>query len=103
VTSAAPGGKRPQSRPPGRGPAVAVVYHSQTGRTRLLAEAVARGAREIDGVTATLVPVDDAPRSQDVLAAADAIVFGCPTYMGSASAAFKGFMDATSAIWALQG
>src|SRR5439155_5387070 len=37
------------------------------------------------------------------LAAADAIVFGCPTYMGSASAQFKQFMDATAAVWALQG
>src|SRR5262245_48289884 len=40
---------------------------------------------------------------QDALAAADAIVLGCPTYMGSASAAFKQFMDGTAAIWALQG
>jgi NAD(P)H dehydrogenase (quinone) len=83
--------------------AVAVVYHSQTGRTKALAEAVARGAASVDDVTVKVIPVEDAPRSQDVLAAADVIVFGCPTYMGSASGQFKTFMDGTSAIWALQG
>ena len=83
--------------------AVAIVYHSATGRTRSLAEAVERGAREIEGTTTHLLSVDDGARIHTVLAAADAIVFGCPTYMGSASAAFKAFMDSTSAVWALQG
>ena len=44
--------------------------------------------------------VDQVDHAQ--LLAADAIVFGCPTYMGSASAQFKAFMDGNSAIWALQ-
>lgn len=83
--------------------AVAVVYHSVSGRTRTLAEAVARGAGAVEGVTAHLLSVEEAARAHAVLAAADAIVFGCPTYMGSASAPFKAFMDATSAVWALQG
>ncbi len=66
--------------------------------------AVARGAGRVDDVTAHLVAVDDeAARAQMVLATADAVVFGCPTYMGSVSAQFKAFMDSTSAIWALQG
>lgn len=77
---------------------IAVVYHSATGRTRALAEAVARGA----GETAKTFSVD-APDLSNELSAADAIVFGCPTYMGSASAAFKAFMDATATIWAVQG
>lgn len=82
---------------------VAVVYHSQTGRTKALAEAAARGASSVDDVVAHVISAEDAARSQDVLAAADAIVFGCPTYMGSASAQFKAFMDGTAPIWALQG
>jgi len=81
---------------------VAVVFHSVSGRTRALAEAVARGAVAA-GAEAHVVSVEEAPRHQDLLAEADAIVFGCPTYMGSASAPFKAFMDATSAVWALQG
>lgn len=83
--------------------AVAVVYHSASGRTRALAEAVARGARSIDGTSADVIGVEQAGAAAAVLARADAIVFGCPTYMGSASAAFKAFMDSTAAVWALQG
>ena len=74
---------------------IVVVYHSATGRTEALARAIARTAG------ATLMSVDAI--DHDVLAAADAIVFGCPTYMGSASAPFKQFMDGSVAIWALQG
>lgn len=44
--------------------------------------------------------VADAEANMARLAEADAIVFGAPTYMGSASAAFKGFMDASSKVWA---
>ena len=85
------------------GARVVVVYHSEGGRTRLLAEAAARGAAEVPGVSARAVDVTEAHAAQDELAAADAIVFGTPTYMGSASAAFKAFMDATAPVWALQG
>ena len=82
---------------------VVVVYHSEGGRTRALAEAVARGARQVEGVGARAIDVGAARAAQDDLAAADAIVFGAPTYMGSVSAAFKAFMDSTAAVWALQG
>lgn len=75
---------------------VVVVYHSSTGRTKALAEAVARGAR------GEAIPVD-AKNLLARLSEADAIVFGAPTYMGSASAGFKAFMDSTSPIWAVQG
>lgn len=78
---------------------VAIVYHSASGRTRALAEAIARGVVAGDA-TPVVQAVDQIDHA--ALLAADAIVFGCPTYMGSASAAFKAFMDGTSAIWALQ-
>jgi NAD(P)H dehydrogenase (quinone) len=82
---------------------VVVVYHSEGGRTKALAEAVVRGAVEVEGVEARTLDVSEARREADVLAEADAIVFGSPTYMGSASAAFKSFMDGTAPVWALQG
>ena len=34
---------------------------------------------------------------------ADAIVFGAPTYMGSVSAQFKAFMDASASVWFTRG
>jgi NAD(P)H dehydrogenase (quinone) len=41
----------------------------------------------------TLIPVADRASHWEVLDAADAIVFGCPIYMGSA--ALKAFMEET--------
>lgn len=79
---------------------VAIVYHSGYGHTARQAEAVAQGALAVSGTEALLVPVADAEANMARLAEADAIVFGAPTYMGSASAAFKGFMDASSKVWA---
>lgn len=78
---------------------VSIVYHSGYGHTAEQAKAVARGAQKVAGVTVNLLTVDEAQEKWDVLKASDAIVFGSPTYMGSASAQFKGFMDASSKAW----
>lgn len=76
---------------------VIVVYHSGYGHTRRVAEHVAQGAG------AELVEIDtngDLPDGAlDRLAAADAIIFGAPTYMGSPSWQFKKFADTTSKPW----
>jgi NAD(P)H dehydrogenase (quinone) len=82
---------------------IAIVYHSGYGHTAKQAEAVARGALAVSGATAALVKVEDIDRHWADLEKADAIVFGSPTYMGSASAPFKSFMDASSKIWFGQG
>jgi multimeric flavodoxin WrbA len=83
---------------------VAVVYHSGYGHTRRQAEHVHKGAASVPGVAATIHSVDTLDDALwHSLAAADAIVFGAPTYMGSLSAPFKAFMDATSKVWFTQG
>ncbi|MEU7005092.1 flavodoxin family protein [Nonomuraea sp. NPDC046570] len=76
---------------------VAVAFHSGYGHTARQAEAVAEGAREVAGTTAELLAVDELNDSLwSSLDAADAIVFGAPTYMGSPSAAFKTFAEGTT-------
>jgi len=82
---------------------IAIVYHSGYGHTKVQAEAVARGAGSVADTTPVLVGVDDMDAHWDTLNAADAIIFGSPTYMGSVSAPFKGFMDASSKVWMEQG
>src|SRR6476620_4693318 len=76
---------------------VAVVYHSGYGHTQRMAQAVAEGAN------ATLIPIDaegNLPAGGwEQLKAADAIIFGSPTYMGSVSWQFKKFADASSKPW----
>ena len=79
---------------------VAVAYHSGSGHTRVLAEAVAGGASDAGAQTA-LVGVDTITDEQwSWLDSADAIVFGAPTYMGTASAAFHRFAQDSAGRWA---
>lgn len=78
---------------------VAVVYHSGYGHTGAQAQAVARGVAKVDGVTVHLLNTEEAQQQWELLKASDAIVYGSPTYMGSASAQFKAFMDASSKAW----
>ena len=75
----------------------AVIYHSGYGHTKRMAEAVAAGAR------AELIAIDAEGNLSEahwtLLGAADAIIFGSPTYMGSVSWQFKKFADASSKPW----
>lgn len=81
---------------------VAIVYHSGYGHTAKQAQAVADGAASVKGAEASLIPVADVDQHWATLEAADAIVFGAPTYMGGASADFKKFADASSKPWFTQ-
>lgn len=75
---------------------IAVVYHSGYGHTQRQAEAVAFGVAQVEGVQALLLNVEEAQKRWDDLSEAEAIIFGAPTYVGGASAAFKAFEDASS-------
>ena len=74
-----------------------VIFHSGYGHTQRMAQAVA------DGASAELLAIDaegNLPEGAwDTLAAADAIIMGSPTYMGSVSWQFKKFADASSKPW----
>jgi NAD(P)H dehydrogenase (quinone) len=76
-------------------PAVVVAYHSGFGHTATLAQAVARGAESAEALV-RLIAVDTIGDDDwPVLDAADAIIFGCPTYMGNVSAGFQSFAERT--------
>lgn len=73
---------------------ICVVYFSQfKGATEKLAEAIARGAATVPETEARLIRVEDVDDRWAELHAADAIVFGTPTYMGSIAAGFKVFIE----------
>ncbi len=87
---------------------VGIAHHSETGYTDLLADAVARGAGQVAEVKVERVRVvgadvvDGRYRNEEAMAtldACDAIVFGFPTYMGSASAQMKAFFDGSLQRW----
>ncbi|MFE1410469.1 flavodoxin family protein [Streptomyces sp. NPDC058746] len=80
-------------------PVVSIAYHSGYGHTAVVAEAVRSGAAEA-GATVHLIKVDEIDDAQwELLDGSDAIVFGSPTYMGTASGAFHVFAEATSKRW----
>ncbi|MER6344311.1 flavodoxin family protein [Streptomyces sp. NPDC001595] len=80
-------------------PVVSIAYHSGYGHTAVVAEAVRAGAADA-GAEVHLIKVDEITEEQwAVLDRSDAIVFGSPTYMGTASGAFHVFAEATSKRW----
>jgi NAD(P)H dehydrogenase (quinone) len=76
-------------------PGMAVAYQSGSGHTAVLADAVARGARE-NCASVTLIAVDAMTDADwDILDGADGIVFGTATYMGNVAAGFQAFAERT--------
>jgi len=80
-------------------PQVSIVFHSGFGHTRVVAERIKAGIESVPGAQASLLPVEEIEARWAELEAADAIVFGSPTYMGNVSGPFKVFMDASSKPW----
>jgi NAD(P)H dehydrogenase (quinone) len=87
---------------------IAIVYFSATGHTEQVAEAVADGSKSVPDTEVTLLQIvgEDIQQGRwkndefvKTLNAADAIVFGTPTYMGGYAAQFKAFIDACGGIW----
>ncbi|MEV7372150.1 flavodoxin family protein [Streptomyces sp. NPDC090301] len=80
-------------------PVVSIAYHSGYGHTAVLAEAVRDGAADA-GAVVHLIKVDGITAAEwELLDASDAIVFGSPTYMGTASGAFHQFAEDSSKRW----
>ena len=70
-----------------------IVYHSQTGNTRAMAEAVHRGAGRAESVEVRLRRAFDAGLND--LLVADGVLLGTPENFGYMSGALKDFLDRT--------
>jgi NAD(P)H dehydrogenase (quinone) len=99
-----------------------VVFYSMYGHLHTMAEAIAAGVREVEGVEVAifqvpeLVPQEALERSgaaaarkafahipianPNQLADADAILFGTPTRFGNMAAQMRNFLDQTGGLWA---
>lgn len=96
---------------------VLVLYYSSYGHIESMANAIADGARSVDGTEVTvkrvpeLVP-EDAARNAGIkldqaapvaepseLADYDAVIFGTPTRFGMMAAQMRNFLDQTGALW----
>ncbi len=77
---------------------IAVIYHSNYGHTKRVAQAIVTGARQ-QLADSQVKAVDVHKVDWDFLDQADLLVFGSAVYMGSVTAGFKTFMDETSKRW----
>ena len=95
---------------------VLILYYSPGGTTAEMANIIARGVEEVDGVQARVrtVPRVSPTTEQtepeipeqgllyatlDDLIECDGLILGCPTHFGNMPAAMKHFIDGTSALW----
>ena len=72
---------------------ILIIYHSQTGNTKKMADAIAGGARSIEGVEVILKRASDAT-TEDLLSA-DGLAIGTPENFGYMSGMVKDFFDRT--------
>ena len=70
---------------------VLVTYHSASGNTEKMAQAVAEGAKAVSGTSVVLKRVGEV--IGDDLSSADAVIVGSPVYVGSVSGQVKTFLD----------
>lgn len=76
---------------------ISVVFYSGYGHTKVIAQTF---AQEIGANLVEIDPNGDIPEQDwQTLDQSDAIVFGAPTYMGTAPWQFKKFADASSKKW----
>ena len=96
---------------------ILVVYYSMYGHIETMAQAIAEGARSVEGVEVTLKRVaetmpEDVARnagakldqtapiaSPKELSEYDGIIFGTPTRFGNMAAQMRNFLDQTGGLW----
>lgn len=72
---------------------ILIVYHSQTGHTRQMAQAVAEGAKAIEHTEVVLKKANDA--TLDDLLTCNGLAIGTPENFGYMSGMIKDFFDRT--------
>lgn len=95
---------------------ILVLYYSPGGTTAEMANVIARGVEQVDGIQARIrtvppvsplteqvedtVPASGPPyASNDDLEQCNGLVIGSPTHFGNMPAALKHFIDNTSPLW----
>jgi NAD(P)H dehydrogenase (quinone) len=93
---------------------ILVLYYSPGGTIAEMANVIARGVEQVDGMQArvrtvpAVAPVGENPpgieasapyASHDDLVECSGLILGCPTHFGNMPAAMKYFIDGTSRLW----
>ena len=73
---------------------ILVVYHSQEkGNTHRMAELVARGCGQVEGVSVELINVNETRATMDAAESADGYALGSPDYFNYVAGNLKQFFD----------
>lgn len=72
-------------------PTVLIAYYSQSGNTKIMAQAVEEGAKSVAGVRVLLLSIDQVSTKE--LLEADAIVVGSPVYNANVAPAVQEFIN----------
>ena len=100
---------------------IKIVFYSTYGHVYQLAQAVAEGAKSVEGCSVELLQVPELMSDEllekhgakaaragfahiptatvDALADADALIFGTPTRFGNMAAQMRNFLDQTGGLW----
>jgi NAD(P)H dehydrogenase (quinone) len=75
-----------------------VVYDSEGGHTKAVAESIAEGAKKVSGAEVYIDHVNkaDVHKLQEM----DAIIWGCPGHFGTISSGLKAWIDKLGYLWA---
>jgi menaquinone-dependent protoporphyrinogen IX oxidase len=68
-----------------------VAYDTKYGNTKLVAEKIVEGMREVDGMEAAISEIGEVDLEK--LADCDVILIGAPVHFGEPSRAIRGFID----------
>jgi NAD(P)H dehydrogenase (quinone) len=76
---------------------ILIIYYSEGGNTRKMADYVLEGVRQISGHEVRVKPVEDA--TMEDLVWCDGVAAGSPTYLGSVSAEMKKYWEKCLPVW----
>jgi len=68
-----------------------IIYESKYGNTRLVAEEIIKGIKEVSGIETVLSKVNKVDLNQ--LKESELILIGTPTHFGTATRSIRGFID----------
>lgn len=78
-------------------PTILITYHSESGKTQAMAEAVAKGVTEHQGVDFVLKPIPEVTEHE--ILNASAIILGSPVYNANMTPQVQGFINS----WPFEG
>lgn len=70
---------------------VSIIYHSESGNTKKMAELVKEGCQKVEGIEVKCISIDNT--DERYVIESSAIIFGAPTYEGSCSWQMKKYLD----------